>query len=327
MTRKIRRWEPGAIYHAAARAHCGDDFLADDEDRAFLVKRAVRAFEETDAVCLAWAVMRNHYHMLVRCERPPGATFARLNTAIAWRMARRRGERGAVFQGRFFSDTCDDETSLLERLSYVLANPIHHGVVRTVAELCDYRWSPVAELLGRRTPVLTDVDACLALIHPDPAIARRTLLELLEIRARRWAEDDRYPTDDPDLAEPRAASAPQAMASLPPARAAAAAALPSGVEISCPGGLAALVPVVCNLTGADPDAVQRGMQTRPEYVARSVIAYVACDIGGASMIDAAGWLGVSASALTHSRRRGRLRLATLGVSAREVLSLSGARVS
>ena len=161
MSRTRRSWEPGAIHHVVARAHCGSPIFATDEDRRFVVERAVRAFKESRATCLAWSILINHYHVLVRCEGPPGPVFARLNSAIAWRVLRYRGEHGAVFQNRFFSDPCDDEDSLLERFAYVLGNPVHHRVVPTIDALRAYSWSSLGELLGVRESLWTDVSAAL----------------------------------------------------------------------------------------------------------------------------------------------------------------------
>src|SRR5262245_49295293 len=188
MARRARSWQAGAIHHVVARGHCGYPLFATDEDRKFVVERAARAFAETGAVCLGWSILNNHYHVLVRCDGPPGPTFARLNSAIAWRALRRRGEHGAIFQNRFYSDTCDDEDSLLERLAYVLGNPIHHRVVPCVEALRRYEWSALAEILGEREARWTDVGAALALLHPNAKAARETLLALLEIKARQWVE-------------------------------------------------------------------------------------------------------------------------------------------
>jgi len=189
MARKTRKWSPGAIHHAVARGHCGSAIFGPDEDRAFVVERAARVFRETGATCLAWSILSNHYHVLLRCDGPPGRTFQRLNTAIAWRVSRGRGGKGAVFEDRYFSDPCADENSLLGRFAYVTANPVHHRVVATIAALRRYRWSSLGELLGDREPSWTDVSASLAMFDPDPVKARRGVMSLLEQQAQAWSEE------------------------------------------------------------------------------------------------------------------------------------------
>src|SRR5258707_940692 len=108
MARRPRRWFPGAI---------------------------TRVFAEEGVECFAWAVLVNHYHLLVRFPGPPKRTMQRLNTAIACRVRRRSDGCGPVFQGRFFSAPGTDHSSLLSRFAYVTANPIHHRVVASIDRL------------------------------------------------------------------------------------------------------------------------------------------------------------------------------------------------
>jgi hypothetical protein len=300
--------------------------FATDHDRRFVVERAARAFAETGATCLGWSILNNHYHVLVRCGGPPGATFARLNTAIACRALRRRGEHGSVFQNRFYSDTCDDEDSLLERLAYVVGNPVHHRVVPCVEALRRYEWSALGEILGERETRWTDVGAALALLHPDPGLARDGLLRLLAGKAESWAQEAGDP--DADRAMPKRATGPLRPASpdsvversFDDTDALRAALAREGWTP------ALLVPAACRLAGADATAVRIGGQARPEYTARSVVAFVACDVAGRPMSEVAALLGVRPTALPNARRRGRARLAALGLSAGEVLALSRAVV-
>ncbi|MCE9636746.1 MAG: hypothetical protein K8T90_13665 [Planctomycetes bacterium] len=74
MARTARSWDPGWIHHVDARAHCGAPIFATDEGRAFVVARAARVFAEVGIVCLGWAVLVNHCHLLLRCPASPGAT-------------------------------------------------------------------------------------------------------------------------------------------------------------------------------------------------------------------------------------------------------------
>ncbi len=326
MPRARRRWSPGAIHHAVARGHCGAPLFAADEDRAFLLARAARAFRESGTTCLAWSILVNHYHVLVRCDGPPGPAFARLNSALAWRESRRRGERGAVFQNRFHSDTCDDEESLLSRFAYILGNPIHHGVVPTVDALQTYPWSGLGEVMGLREARLADPLAALAVLHPDPARARETLLDVLERKAREWAGEDNDP--GPAAAAAAAASASRlATASRRRRVHVAPAPRTDAADELRRRGLRLegwtperLVGAACALVGADPSLLPTGKRTTAEAAARAVAAFVACDEVGLSMVEVAPKLGVGPTALIEARRRGRRVLRSLGVSVADVLA-------
>jgi REP-associated tyrosine transposase len=332
MPRTHRRWEPGAIHHVIARGHCGSAIFAADEDRGWLVRRAARAFRETGATCLAWSILSNHYHILVRCEGPPGPTFARLDSAIAWRVTRRRGGRGAVFQGRYFSDPCEDEGALLERFAYVLGNPVHHRLVPTIDALRVHPWSALGDLLGLRKPIWTDVDAALSAIDERPDWARDAIVRLLERKAAEWSEDEGDPAEDRGL--PRAAT-PDDTPDEAPETAPAAELAAGGDEVEAADRVrvearragwapADLVAVACSLTGAQPEAVRAGARTRAAVAARAVVAFVACDVAGSTMVETARVLGVRPTALLDARRRGGEIVASLGVTGRELLERSTA---
>jgi hypothetical protein len=332
MARRARRWEPHAIHHAVARAHCGSPIFALDEDRGFVVRRAARAFAESGATCLAWAILNNHYHVLLRCEGPPGPTFSRLNTAIAWRVLRHRGEHGSVFQNRYYSDPCETEGSLMGRLAYVLGNPVHHRVVPSIEALRTYEWSSLGEILGLRTPRWVDVDAALALMDSDPGRARRTLLQFLEAKAAEWAADGGDPDEDRGLAADRPESEvpSDSLDRGPPDAAAGAGRAP---RVEPPPSLRdalrregwtpdRLVEVACAMTGAHAQCVRAGAHLRVASAARSVIAFVACDVAGVTMAEVAPFLGVGPTALVCARRRGRERLAEMGLAPEDLLARS-----
>ena len=265
MPRRRRRWEPGAIHHVSARGHCGSPIFATDADRAFVVDRARRALDETGATCLGWSVMNNHYHMLVRCEGPPGPTFGSLNSALASRVVGFRGGRGAVFQGRFFSDECEGEESVLSRLAYVVANPVHHALVGSIDELRTYTWSALGEILGTRPALLCNAAETLALVHPDSALAPQALVDLLERRAAAWSES----AGDPETI------------------------------------VKEILRQACAQTGADLATVIAGGRTAVASRARAMAAHLACDVGGLPLDIVAPFLGVGATALVRARRRGR----------------------
>jgi hypothetical protein len=317
-----------------ARAHCGSPIFAEDDERAFVVERAARAFAETGATCLGWAVLDNHYHVLLRCEGPPGPTFARLNTAIAWRALRHRGEHGAVFQNRFYSDPCADEDSLLTRLAYVLGNPVHHRVVPTVGALRTHPWSGLGEVLGLEKSRWTDVDATLALVDSDRDRARRALVRFLEARAAEWAVDGGDPREDRGLRVTPETGAGEGLIVVPPPPTldvpTALALSPPAEPVECVRNVlrsegwtpARLLPVACILTGADSTLVAAGARTPAETAARGVVAHVACDAAGCTMVEAAAILGVGPTALLRARPRGRALLARVGMTAAEILERS-----
>ena len=98
----------------------------------------------------AFALMGNHYHLLMRC--PDGglsAALHRLNASYARRFNHRHGLDGHLFQGRFRSLTVGGLDYLLEVLRYIHRNPVIAGLCRRAI---DYEWSSHAAYAGNRRP-------------------------------------------------------------------------------------------------------------------------------------------------------------------------------
>jgi putative transposase len=343
VARKRRDWESGWILSVVIRAHEGRAIFATDEDRAFFVERLREIFVAPDVELLAWAVLLNHVHLVIRVgEVAPAALFRRLDTVVAMRERRRRGDHGAVLQDRYWSRPCHGEGEALRLLTYVLGNPAHHGAVETAEALETYPWTAYPEVLGRSRPGIVDPARTLALIHPDADVARQTLREAMEARVARWhAERDGVDVCD----EPGCRGSPDGCGLVHRRRAASAPSALDGIsEAVGTGGVPIehdelrdrrtrlrasgwrpeeLVASVCARLEVDPAAVRSGSRLHAESRARAVIAHVACDVAGVSAVDAARLLGVGAAALTAARRRGRVLVVSKGWSVDDVLSWGG----
>ncbi|MCE9634225.1 MAG: hypothetical protein K8T90_00840 [Planctomycetes bacterium] len=82
------------------------------------------------------------------------------------------------------------------------------------------------------------------------------------------------------------------------------------------------MPIACAITGADPARVLAGRRTSAESEARGVVAFVACDVAGFTMVETATVLGVRPTALLRARPRGRAVLADRSLAPTEVLARS-----
>ena len=343
MPRTHRRWEPGDILSIVGRAHEGRPIYVTDEDREYFVERVKRVFVAPDVDLLAWALLINHYHLVIRVrDAVPGTLFLRLNTVIARRERRRRGDHGAVFQDRYWSRPCRDD-GIVRLLTYVLGNPAHDGVVESAAALESYPWTAYPEILGLTTPGLVRADAALALVHPQPAIARAGLREAMAVRVAEWRAlrpgidrcDEPGCTGEREgcrlihVARPRGREAATSddPVPTPPATEGISTAHDDRRDRrarlqACGWTSADLVAPVCARFGANPDLVRSGGRAHDESHARAVLAYVVCDGVGYTVAEVATLLGVSGTAVTAARRRGRALLAANGWTVDHVLSWS-----
>jgi len=112
--------------------------------------------------CLAWTLMSNHYHLLVRVGSDPLAKLmAPLLGGYASSYNRRHNRCGYVFQNRYKSILCDADNYLLELVRYIHLNPLRAGIVANLKSLDFYPWTGHAGLMGKKQQVWQSVNEVL----------------------------------------------------------------------------------------------------------------------------------------------------------------------
>jgi putative transposase len=150
MPRGSRLDAPGALHHVMVRGIEGRSIFADDVDRQEWVDRLATIGPETGLAVLAWALLPNHVHLLVRTgERPLATTMRRLLTGYAGGFNRRHKRAGHLFQNRYKSILAEEEPYLLELVRYVHLNPLRAKILKTLEMLDGYPWTGHSALLGR----------------------------------------------------------------------------------------------------------------------------------------------------------------------------------
>jgi putative transposase len=180
MPRGPRLDTPGALHHVMVRGIEGRPLFRGDADRRDFVDRLAKAVSATGLAVLAWALLPNHVHLLVRTgNRPLSAAMARLLTGYAGGFNRRHRRLGRLFQNRYKSILVEEEPYLLELVRYIHLNPLRANVVRDLAGLDGYPWSGHAVLIGRARHVWQESSEVLAQFGPRVAAARRRYREYL----------------------------------------------------------------------------------------------------------------------------------------------------
>jgi putative transposase len=172
MARPLRITFPGALYHVTARGNERKAIYRDDTDRSrFLVRLAAVSARQRLRIH-AYALMRNHYHLLVETrEGNLARAMAQLNGAYTQEFNRRHRRSGHLLQGRYKAILVDKDSYLLEVSRYIHLNPVRVGEVRSAAE---YRWSSAAAYVGQvRAPEFLTVEEVLGGFGRRRAVARR----------------------------------------------------------------------------------------------------------------------------------------------------------
>lgn len=150
MPRQARIDIPGALHHIICRGIERRDIFCDDVDRDNFVNRLVEITTITSTRCFAWALIPNHLHLLLETGLIPISTLMqKLLTGYATTFNLRHQRHGHLFQNRYKSILCQEETYLLELVRYIHLNPLRAGIVPSFDMLSDYRYCGHSCILGR----------------------------------------------------------------------------------------------------------------------------------------------------------------------------------
>ena len=150
MPRRPRIDAPGALHHVIAKGADGTAIFRNDKDYQLFCERLGVILEETETACYAWALLPNHFHLLLRTGAAPlSKVMRRLMTGHAISFNLRHGRQGHLFQNRYKSILCQEDVYFLELVRYIHLNPIRAGLVENMDRLDDYPFSGHAAIMGR----------------------------------------------------------------------------------------------------------------------------------------------------------------------------------
>lgn len=193
MPRQSRLDIPGLLQHVIVRGIEGRNIFRTHVDRHDFVNRLSALLVETHTDCFAWALIPNHFHLLLK---PKGCELKhlmrRLLTGYAVTFNKRHRRSGHLFQNRYKSIVCEEDAYLLELIRYIHLNPLRAGLVRDLDALARFRWCGHGGLLGCAAPLEGQcLEEILALFGDHQASARK--------RYEGFVADGVVPGDRPDL--------------------------------------------------------------------------------------------------------------------------------
>ena len=149
MPRQARLDAPGTLHHVMARGIEGTKIFRTDKDRADFLARLAEQCEAEALKVYAWALLPNHFHLLVRTgNRPIFVSMRKILTGYVVRFNRRHQRQGHLFQNRYKSIVCQEDPYLLELTRYIHLNPLRTRIVRTMRELKKYPWTGHSAIVG-----------------------------------------------------------------------------------------------------------------------------------------------------------------------------------
>ena len=120
MLRQARLDVPGTLHHVIARGIERKAIFEGESDYKDFLRRLEAAVVWGGAQVYAWALIPNHFHLLVRTgEAALPSVMRRILTGYAVAFNLRHGRHGHLFQNRYRSIVCEEETYLLELVRYI----------------------------------------------------------------------------------------------------------------------------------------------------------------------------------------------------------------
>jgi putative transposase len=174
MPRQSRIDTPDALHHIMVRGIERSKVFRNDADMDQFLERLKNILNETETFCYAWALMPNHFHLLLRTGPTPISTvMRRLLTGYAIWFNRKHRRSGHLFQNRFKSILCQEDSYFLELVRYIHLNPIRAGLVADIEELGRYKYSGHSVVMDNVKHEWQDVKAVLSMYGEKLRVARR----------------------------------------------------------------------------------------------------------------------------------------------------------
>jgi len=180
MPRKARIDAPGALHHIIARGIERRNIFKDNADRQSFIERLGDILSDSQTPCYAWALMPNHFHLLLKTGLTPIATIMRrLLTGHAIYFNRRHCRWGHLFQNRYKSILCQEDKYLLELVRYIHLNPLRAKQVSDLKKMARYPYCGHSVVLGHHRNDWQSVDETLKMFGKNVSLARRRYREFV----------------------------------------------------------------------------------------------------------------------------------------------------
>ncbi len=162
MPRQARIDAPGALHHIICRGIERRNIFRNSTDRNRFLERLGTVLQKSATPCYAWALIPNHFHLLLKTGKEPIASIMRrLLTGYAVTFNQRHRRCGRLFQNRYKSILCQEDAYLLELVRYIHLNPLRAGIVKNLKSLDRYAYTGHSCIVGKRKNPWQDIDSVL----------------------------------------------------------------------------------------------------------------------------------------------------------------------
>ncbi len=153
ITRKLRKWYPGALYHVMHRGIRRKEIFSHDADFQTFLAFLQAELERYSCTLHAYCLMTNHFHLLIETSHDEiWKLMKNLSHNYAQYYNSQHSYKGHLFEGRYVSCLVEDDTYFIQTSRYIHLNPVK---ARMTAHPEDYRWSSYKAMVGMGDDGLT----------------------------------------------------------------------------------------------------------------------------------------------------------------------------
>ncbi len=142
-------------YHVYNRGCNRENFFSHSGNYLFLLQRAKAFLKDYPLSVIAYCLMPNHYHFLLRQEEDGCLSpfIQRLFNSYTQAFNKQQNRSGTLFEGRVKSILVDTDEYTLHLCRYIHLNPLK---AKLVTRLSEWPYSNYLEWTGRRNGALID---------------------------------------------------------------------------------------------------------------------------------------------------------------------------
>jgi putative transposase len=130
---------PGACYHVVQRGNNKENIFRKVKDKESYLDNLTDLKSKYDFLLLGYALMDNHYHLLIRTgEDPLNKIIFRQNIYYSRYFNKAHNRSGHLYGDRYKASVVQDDQHLFAVLRYIHWNPVKAGICAAPEQ---YRWS------------------------------------------------------------------------------------------------------------------------------------------------------------------------------------------
>ena len=173
MPRQARQTSKFGLYHVMLRGIDRTQLFYDDDDRIAFMERLVRYKEECEFSLLAWCLMANHVHLLIKENAVSlSVIMKKLELSYSNYFNAKYDRRGYLFEDRYKSEPIESDKYLLAVVRYIHRNPLEIGEQMA-------HWTSYDEYLT--SPDIADTTLILGILDPTMKRPHLAFKEFVDI--------------------------------------------------------------------------------------------------------------------------------------------------